>query len=120
MGCRVCRARYVYLWLRVVEATSVPLAVLLLLYVVSGYGMIYPGVLGLTYRTSSYLHTHPLLRYLTSILVALHGYGGSVLLSSRYLGRYRAARAVAELLGLVFAVTIVATSTAVELALLLR
>jgi len=119
----VGRARYVYLWLRVVELTSIPLAVLLLLYVVSGYGMLYPEFfrpLGLTYKVSTYLHTHPLLRYLTAVLVALHGYGGLVVLSSRYLGRYRVIRAVAEVLGLAFAVAVVAISTAVEITLLLR
>ncbi len=119
---RVGKAKYVYLWLRVVELTSIPLAVFLLLYVFSGYGMLYPSffrLLGLTYRTLTYLHTHPLLRYLTAILVALHGYGGVVILSNRYLGRYGVVRAIAEVLGLAFAVAIIATSTVIELALLL-
>ena len=112
-----------YLWLRVVEFTSIPLAVLLLLCVVSGYGMLYPRFfrpLGLTYRTSTYLHTHPLLRYLTTVLAALHGYGGVVVLSNRYLRRYGMLRAIAEALGLVIALAVIAISTAIELVLLLR
>jgi len=119
----VGRARYVYLWLRVVEFTSIPLAVFFLLYVVSGYGMLYPELfrpLGLTYRAFAYLHMHPLLRYLTTVFAVLHGYGGVVVLSSRYLGKYGVLRAVVEVLALLIAVAVVATSTAIELALLLR
>ena len=112
-----------YLWLRVVEFTSISLAVLLLLCVVSGYGMLYPRFfrpLGLTYRIFTYLHTHPLLRYLTTVLAALHGYGGVVILFNRYLRRYGMLRAIAEALGLVIALAVIAISTAIELALLLR
>ena len=119
----VGRARYVYLWLKVVESTSIPLAVFLLLCVVSGYGMLYPGFfrpLGLTYRTFVYLHTHPLVRYLVTVLAALHGYGGVVVLSSRYLRKYGVLRVVVEVLALLIAVAVIAMSTAIELELFLR
>jgi len=113
----------VYLWDKVVEWAKILIAVFLLLCVVSGYGMLYPtffGPLGLTYRTFAYIHTHPLVRYLVTVLAALHGYGGVVVLSSRYLRKYGVLRIVVEVLALLVAVAVIAMSTAIELALLLR
>lgn len=114
-------ARSVHAWLGVVEATSVPLSVFLLLYVLSGYGMVRPdlmGLMGFSYRVSAYLHGHPILRYLTTVLAALHGCGGVVLLASRHVRNAAALRAL-NLLGLVYAVSLVLVATAVELAALL-
>ena len=111
--------RSAYLWLRVVELTSIPLAAFMALYVISGYGMLAPRltrVLGLGYRVSAYLHTNPTLRYLTSLLAALHGCGGVVLLARRY-ARDPRLRWALELLGVAYAAALVAISTAVEAAL---
>lgn len=112
--------RAVYIWLRVVEATSVPLSVFLMLYVLSGYGMILPDLtrlVGFSYRVSAYLHGHPTLRYLTTVLIALHGYGGFVLLVNRHVRNAAINRAL-MLLGLAYAVLLVSVSTVVELVLL--
>lgn len=117
------RARSVYLWLKVVEATSIPLAVLMSLYILSAYGLILPelsGYLGLTYRTSQYIHTHPLLRYLTTILAALHTFGGVMILVRRYIRRDIILAIIIEAVVAGYLVLIVSLATTIELYLILR
>ena len=80
-------ARRLRLYLRLVEYTSVPLAALMVLYILTGYGMISPALrhLGLSYALSSNLHTSPALRWLLNALVVLHGYPGLALLARKKL-----------------------------------
>ncbi|MCS7099713.1 MAG: hypothetical protein RMH84_01025 [Sulfolobales archaeon] len=113
--------RSAYTWLRIVEVTAIPISALLALYVLSGYGMVSPGVtsvLGFTYRFSTYVHSHPVLRYLTTVLVAAHGCGGFMLLVSRYVRKPILKHALSAA-ALVYAVVLLTVSTLVELALML-
>ncbi len=115
------RARSVYLWLKVVEATSIPLAILMSLYILSAYGLTLPelfGHLGFTYRTSQYVHTHPLLRYLTTIATALHTFGGVVILVRRYTRRNTLAL-ITEIVVAGYLILIVSLATVAELYLIL-
>ncbi len=79
------RARETYFCLRIVEYTSIPLTLCLVLYLLSGYGMISPilSLVGLTYATSAKIHTLPLLRIAIAVLSILHFYGGALLLLNR-------------------------------------
>lgn len=81
------RAREAYFCLRLVEYTSIPLAFCIMLYILSGYGIISPifSLVGLTYHVSVRIHTLPLLRFVTAVLTILHTYGGVVLILSRHL-----------------------------------
>jgi len=83
----VSEARRLRLYLRLVEYTSVPLTALMVLYVLTGYGMISPALrhLGLSYALSSNLHTSPALRWLLNALVVLHGYSGLAFLARKKL-----------------------------------
>lgn len=85
------RSRETYVCLKIVEYTSIPLAICIMLYILSGYGMISPvfGALGLTYRVSAKIHALPLLRLATSLLAILHLYGGVVVLANRYIKDWR-------------------------------
>lgn len=115
------RARSVYLWLKVVEATSIPLAILMSLYILSGYGLTLPGLfrhLGFTYRTSLYIHTHPLLRYLTTVATALHTFGGVVILVRRYIKRSTLALVI-EIIVAGYLILVVSLATLAELYLIL-
>lgn len=80
------RARETYLCLRLVEYTSIPLTICIMLYLLSGYGIMSPifDLVGLTYAVSVKIHTLPLLRVVTVVLAMLHSYGGIVLISSRH------------------------------------
>ena len=59
----------------------------MVLYILTGYGMISPALrhLGLSYALSSNLHTSPALRWLLNALVVLHGYSGLALLARKKL-----------------------------------
>jgi len=114
------RARYAYFWLKIVETTSIPLSVLLMIYVLSGYGTILPEFmrsLGFSYRVSTYLHNHPLLRYLTAVLIAIHGYGGFMLLINRY-SRNVLLRYLLQVLAAIYAFVLVLIPSLAELLLL--
>lgn len=67
--------------LLLVEATSIPLLVLLLLYLLTGYQMLVPGFR--VFENPRLLHTDRVLRVLTVALALLHSYGGLLLLISR-------------------------------------
>ncbi len=113
-------ARAVHRSLKLVEYTAIPLSLTLSLYVLSGYGMISPtlNLLGFTYVTSTKIHTLPLLRYLTSVLVAVHLYCGVVVLTHRRVKNARL-RGVLKALGLVLAFLIAAFATTSEVIMLL-
>lgn len=119
---RALGARSAYFWLKLVEATAVPLSVFLAIFVLSGYGMVLPSLMrfiGFSYRVSVYLHSHPLLRYATVVLISLHGYGGFVLLANRYV-RNSVFRKVLQALGLAYSLLLLFTSTVAELFLMMR
>lgn len=114
--------RSAYLWLRIVEFTAIPLIIFMALYMLSGYGMLYPQLtrlIGFSYRLSVYIHTSPILRYLISLFVALHGCGGIVLLARRYVSN-AALRNVIQVLGIAYAAVVIAIPTIVEILVYLR
>ncbi|MEM0285314.1 MAG: hypothetical protein QXZ22_08060 [Sulfolobales archaeon] len=114
------KARYAYFWLKIVEITSIPLSVLLAIFILSGYGTLFPEFMrlfGFNYRVSTYLHTHPILRYLTTVLVAIHGYGGFALLINRY-SRNPLLRSVLQALAVIYASLLVLIPTLAELLML--
>lgn len=108
-------AKKVYRCLKLVEYTSMPLTLLLLLYVLSGYGTIspIPGVVGFTYSTSIKIHTLPLLRYLITVTTALHLYGGAVVLAHRRVRNRKLTMAV-EAASLALALLMVTLATIIE------
>ncbi len=115
-------ARSAYLWLRIAELTAVPLTVFMAVYVLSGYGMLVPrltALVGLSRAVSTYLHTHPLLRYATAVMVAIHGCCGLALLANRY-ARSRPLKLIIHALALTYALMLLTLSTAAELTLLAR
>lgn len=73
-----------------VETTSLPLLVLTLVMILSGYGMLYPmliesltlGLIG--YGEAARIHTNPLIRAGFTLLALIHGLAGSILLVERY------------------------------------
>ena len=112
-------SRKVHMCLRIVEYTSIPLSLVIFLYVLSGYGMVspIPSLIGFTYSTSAKIHTLPLLRYVTSLLIALHGYAGVVVLANRYLWRYKVVKDLVEVLGTIYALLIIMIATLSEVKL---
>jgi hypothetical protein len=112
-------SRKVHMCLRIVEYTSIPLSLVMSLYVLSGYGMVspIPSLIGFTYPTSVKIHTLPLLRYVTSLLIALHGYAGIVVLANRYLWRYKVVKDLVEVLGTIYALLIIMIATLSEVRL---
>jgi len=93
------------LYLRLVEYTSIPLALLMAVYVLTGYGMISPALrpLGLSHALSANLHTSPPLRWLLNALVVLHGYPGLALLARKKLKSPRVWRAAEIAIAVAFA-----------------
>ncbi|MEM3948834.1 MAG: hypothetical protein QXM76_04505 [Zestosphaera sp.] len=114
------RARKIHRCLKIVEYTSLPLTLLLLIYVLSGYGTVspVPGVIGFTYPTSVRIHTLPLLRYLTAAIAALHLYGGAVVLAHRRVRNAILVRVI-EVVGLALALLTVALATMSEIYMIL-
>lgn len=77
----VARPRLLKVLLTLVEITSLPLLVICLLYLLTGYQMLIPG-LKLIPRARE-LHTDRVLRLLFLILVLVHGYSGLIIVSER-------------------------------------
>lgn len=98
-------ARRLRLYLRLIEYTSIPLAVLMAVYVLTGYGAISPALnrLGLSYALSVRFHTSPVLRWLLNALVVLHGYPGLALLARKKLKSRKLWRASEAAIAAVFA-----------------
>ncbi|USH00381.1 hypothetical protein K1720_02620 [Thermococcus argininiproducens] len=67
---------------KIVELTSIPLFILSLILVLSGYGIISPKTLNtftfglLSYENSSSVHSYVLIRYGFTALLLLHSYAG--------------------------------------------
>ncbi|MCS7104756.1 MAG: hypothetical protein NZ954_04245 [Thermofilaceae archaeon] len=78
-------ARRLRIYLKLVEITSIPLTVLLLIYILSGYGMVSPSlrILGFNYAFSARLHTSPWLRLSIVVLTVLHGHSGLAVLARK-------------------------------------
>ncbi len=75
---------------RLIEITSIPLLIISLLYLTTGYGMI-SGIfgrifqlIGLSYSDILSLHTDPYIRILLVILGSVHGVSGTVVFISKY------------------------------------
>ncbi|MCX8185252.1 MAG: hypothetical protein RMI56_01590 [Sulfolobales archaeon] len=84
--------------------------------------MVFPrvtAVLGFNYRLSIYIHTHPVLRYIASVLVAIHGYGGFVLLVNRYVRKPMLKYALFTI-ALAYVAILIIVPTFIELALTLE
>jgi len=73
--------------LLLVELTSIPLFILMSIYIITAYGMLNPkfigSITGLNYVTSLRIHTDSLLRITCVILTMTHSYGGLTLLITR-------------------------------------
>jgi len=112
-------SKKVYICLKIVEYTSIPISLVMFLYVLSGYGMIspVPSLIGFTYPTSVKIHTLPLLRYMTALLIALHGYAGIIVLANRRLWRYKIIKNLVEVLGTLYTSLIIVIVTLSEVRL---
>lgn len=93
------RARETYFCLKLVEYTSIPLTICIMLYLLSGYGIISPifDLVGLAYTVSVKIHTLPLLRFATVVLAMLHFYGGIMLISNRHVRSEKMRRLIKSL-----------------------
>ncbi|MEM1898874.1 MAG: hypothetical protein QXD36_07275, partial [Sulfolobales archaeon] len=111
-----------YRYLKLAEYTSLPLAITIFLYLVSGYGMISttPSLLGFNYVTSSKIHTLPLLRYLTTLLIATHVFTGGTIIINRNLREYPKLRKVAQILNSLYTLVLVMMATLSEIELVFR
>lgn len=67
--------------LMLIELSSLPLLVLVILYVYSGYQMLYPEVYLLPYART--IHTDPILRVLFIVLTYIHAVSGFIIMISR-------------------------------------
>ena len=108
--------RRLRLYIVLVEVTSLPLAILIAMYILTGYGLISEAMrpLGLTRALSASLHTSPVLRVLLVALTALHGYTGLVVLAYRKV-RAEGVREVLEILLLALTVAFVVVCAYSEL-----
>lgn len=114
----------IYKYLKLVEYTSIPLTIAISLYIISGYGMIspIPSVIGFTYWVSYRIHTLPLLRYTTVLLIVIHAYAGItvVINRSKYLQRHIIIRKVLSLINLIYAAIVISVTTLAEIYIALR
>ncbi len=114
----------IYKYLKLVEYTSIPLTIAIFLYVMSGYGMIspIPSIIGFTYLISREVHTLPLLRYMTTLLLVVHAYAGIavVINRSRYLQRHIVVKNALSLISLIYAAIIISITTLAEMYIVLR
>ncbi len=75
------KPRLLKIMLLLVEATSLPLLVLSLVYLLTGYQMLTPRVR--FFPKPRLIHTDPVLRILLATLGLIHGYSGLILLFER-------------------------------------
>lgn len=71
--------------LAIVEASSLPLLVLTVLYTLTGYQMLYPSVY--FFPSSRAIHLDPLLRVIFVVLVYLHSLAGLIIVIERRVRR---------------------------------
>ncbi|MCS7108538.1 MAG: hypothetical protein RMH77_02865 [Sulfolobales archaeon] len=115
------KASTTYKHLKLVEYTSLPLAVLLLFYILSGYGMIsnIPSIIGLNYVISSRIHTLPLLRYILTVLVIIHSYSGFTIVINRNLQKRVIIRNILSTINLAYALILGFITTLSEISMML-
>jgi len=91
--------------LLLVELTSIPLFILISLYMITAYGMLNPKfiglITGLNYVTSLRIHTDTLLRMSCVILTMTHSYGGLTLLVTRRVRNRKIASTIITLVTLI-------------------
>ena len=91
--------------LLLVELTSIPLFILISLYMITAYGMLNPKfiglITGLNYVTSLRIHTDTLLRISCVILTMTHSYGGLTLLVTRRVRNRKIASIIITLVTLI-------------------
>lgn len=90
----MARSKLLKLALMMVEATSIPLTVTTLIYLLTGYEMLATG-LRLIPRARA-IHTNEVLRVVFAALALLHGYAGLILLCGRRL-RNKTLKVVTEM-----------------------
>lgn len=67
---------------RIAELTSIPLFILAIVLVLTGYGIVSPRTLStftfglLSYENASFLHSYRVIRYGFTVLVLIHSYAG--------------------------------------------
>lgn len=88
----------------IVELTSIPLAVLMLLFIYSGYGLISTTMenYGFSYNVSVRIHTSRTLRLMLIALTYLHGVSGFNIMVYRYV-KDRRARLILEAASIIIA-----------------
>ena len=93
--------------LLLVELTSIPLLILMSIYIITAYGMLNPGFIGLVtslnYVTSLRIHTDGFLRIFCVVLTMTHTYGGLVLLITRRIKNRKIAGIIIALMTLIIA-----------------
>jgi len=82
--------RYLKYILLILEASSIPLLLLITILILSGYGILYPSQIKLltgelmTEKLAYRIHTDGVIRLLTLILAFIHGYTGLLILIEKY------------------------------------
>lgn len=107
-------ARTLRLALAIVEATSIPLIVLLSLYILSGYQMLNPGLYIMPAART--VHTDRILRVVFLALVYLHSLTGLIIMCERRIRR-RLLRSAVEYIAIAALSIFIAVSLAIELTL---
>ncbi|MEM1662338.1 MAG: hypothetical protein QXP72_02320 [Desulfurococcaceae archaeon] len=80
------KTRFLKIYYLILESTSIPLAVVLILFILSGYGLITTTmeIFGFDYRVSSIIHTSRVFRILLIILTYLHMFSGFEIMIYKY------------------------------------
>lgn len=107
----VRKATLLKICLLMVEVTSIPLIVLALIYVLSGYQMLAPVIRIIPEPRR--IHTDKFLRILTIFLAYLHALGGIVIMAERRI-KEETLRKIAEIVAIVVLTTMLVTSLAIE------
>ncbi|MCS7113160.1 MAG: hypothetical protein RMJ00_04980 [Nitrososphaerota archaeon] len=111
----VRRATLVKLSLLIVESTSLPIAILASVYLLSGYQMLIPDVRLIPEPRR--IHTDRFLRILTILLVYLHTVGGAILIAERRLRRREVLKKLIETLAVTMVTILLIALLTIELAL---
>ena len=107
-------ARSLRLALAIVEATSIPLILLLSLYILSGYQMLLPGIYIMPAART--IHTDRVLRAVFLALVYLHSLTGFIIMCERRI-RGKLLRIAAEYTAIAALSILIAVSLIIELML---
>ncbi len=83
--------KYIRYLMIVVEASSIPLLILILLMILSGYGILYPDKIRMltggliSDRIAFKIHTDIVIRISIIAILLIHGFTGLLLLSEKYI-----------------------------------